>query len=204
MARAALRRRLSWKVATVTAVAEETRNVRTLVLDVPDWPEHRAGQHYVVRITADDGMQASRSYSVASAPEPGGPGTHVELTVERLEDGEVSPYLTDELRAGDQIEVRGPIGGYFVWEPAHGGPLLLVAGGSGIVPLMSMLRHRRRRDLGVPLALVVSVRSPEDLFYAGEYGPETTVVYTRSAPPGHARPPGRLDAAVRVERFGPS
>src|SRR5512140_640214 len=120
--------RLDWRTATVRENREETAHARTIVFDVPDWPGHRAGQHVDIRLTAEDGYQAERSYSIASAPR----GTEVELTVERLDDGEVSPYLTDELRPGDEIELRGPVGGYFAWEPAQGGPLLLVAGGSGI------------------------------------------------------------------------
>ena len=138
MARAAVRGRLTWQLAEVVDVIEETPRVKSLVLRAPGWPGHRAGQHVDVRLTAEDGYQAQRSYSIASAPD----GRQIELTVERLEDGEVSPYLTDELRQGDQIELRGPVGGYFVWEPGRGGPLLLVAGGSGVVPLMAMLRHR--------------------------------------------------------------
>ena len=197
--------RRQWQHGEVVEVRDETPRARTLRLWLPEGHPHVPGQHYVVRVTADDGMQASRSYSVASAPEPGGPGTHVELTVEHLEDGAVSPYLHDEVRVGDQIELRGPFGGWFVWRGDT--PALLVGGGSGVVPLMAMLRHRRRRELDVPLALVVSVRSREDLFYADEYGPETTVVYTRVAPAGSTRVPGRLDAAVLaplVNRLAPA
>ena len=129
---------ITWRLATVAGVVTETPRARTLVLDVPGWPRHRAGQHVDVRLTAEDGYQAQRSYSIASAPEDG----RLALTVERLDDGEVSPYLTDLLSVGDRLEIRGPIGGYFVWDVTLGGPLLLVAGGSGIVPLMAMLRHR--------------------------------------------------------------
>jgi ferredoxin-NADP reductase len=129
---------IAWRLATVRESRVETTRTRTLVLDVPGWPGHRAGQHVDVRLTAEDGYRAERSYSIASAPED----AHLALTIERLDDGEVSPYLADELRVGDTIELRGPIGGYFVWEVREGGPLLLVAGGSGIVPLMAMLRHR--------------------------------------------------------------
>ena len=136
MAGTAVLGRLTWRVAEVLDVVTETSRVKTIGFDVPGWPGHRAGQHVDVRLTAEDGYQAQRSYSIASAPD----GTRVELTVERIDDGEVSPYLTEELRAGDQIELRGPIGGYFVWEPEAGGPLLLVAGGSGVVPLMAMTR----------------------------------------------------------------
>src|SRR6478672_13044498 len=129
---------ITWRLASVASVVTETPRTRTLVLDVPGWSGHRAGQHVDLRLTAEDGYQAERSYSIASAPED----ARIALTVERLDDGEVSPYLTDVLRVGDRLELRGPIGGYFVWDVALGGPLVLVAGGSGIVPLMAMLRHR--------------------------------------------------------------
>src|SRR6516162_694219 len=138
MAGTALRGRLTWQVATVAALTRETASVCTIGLQPPDWPGHRAGQHVDVRLTAEDGYRAERSYSIASAPG----GTRVALTVQRLSGGEVSPYLTGELRPGDKIELRGPIGGYFVWGPSEGGPLMLVAGGSGIVPLMAMIRTR--------------------------------------------------------------
>jgi ferredoxin-NADP reductase len=137
VARAAVLGRLTWLVAEVAGLVSETPRVRTIVLDVPGWPGHRAGQHLDVRLTAEDGYQAQRSYSIASAPRQ-----PLAITVEELDDGEVSPYFTTELREGDEIEVRGPIGGYFVWEPGGEDPLLLVAGGSGIVPLMAMIRHR--------------------------------------------------------------
>src|ERR1700694_3347859 len=138
MARAAVLGRLTWQLGEVAEVIQETPRVSSLVLDVPEWPGHLAGQHVDVRLTAEDGYQTERSYSIASPPED----PRLALTVERLDDGEVSPYLSDELRSGDKLELRGPIGGYFVWDVATGGPLLLVAGGSGIVPLMAMLRHR--------------------------------------------------------------
>jgi ferredoxin-NADP reductase len=205
--------RREWQHGEVVEVRRETARARTVRLWLPQGHPHVPGQHYVVRVTADDGSQASRSYSVASAPEPGRPraeqGTHVELTVERLDDGVVSPYLHDEVAVGDAVELRGPFGGWFVWRGDT--PALLVGGGSGVVPLMSMLRHARGlAGIGrqvPPLAAVVSVRSPDELFYAGEYGPETTVVYTRQAPPGTARPPGRLDADVLeplVARLAPA
>jgi ferredoxin-NADP reductase len=143
---------------------DETAGVRSVVLDPPDWPGHRAGQHVDVRLTAEDGYQAQRSYSIASAPEDG----HVVLTVERLDDGEVSPYLVDELRPGDELELRGPIGGYFVWEAALGGPLLLFAGGSGIAPLRSMLRHRAAAGSSVPARLLYSARTLDDVIYRDE------------------------------------
>jgi ferredoxin-NADP reductase len=168
----------------------ENAHARTLRLRVPGWIPHLPGQHYVVRLTAEDGYTASRSYSVGSPPEDTGV---VELSVERLADGEVSPYLVDEVVAGDEVEVRGPVGGYFVWR--GDAPLLLVAGGSGVVPVMAMLRHRRLSLPDVPARLLFSVRTPEDLFYAGELGPETTVVHTRRTPPGATRPAGRITAA---------
>jgi ferredoxin-NADP reductase len=145
----------------VVEMVDETARVKSIVLDVPDWPGHRAGQHVDVRLTAEDGYQAQRSYSVASAPED----DNVVLTVERLDDGEVSPYLTDELRPGDKLELRGPIGGYFVWQASLGGPLLLVAGGSGVVPLRAMLRHRAAVRSTVPTRLLYSSRSLGDVIY---------------------------------------
>jgi ferredoxin-NADP reductase len=164
MERAAVRRRLTWQVGTVTELVEETARTRSIVLDFPEWPGHRAGQHVDVRLTADDGYQAQRSYSIASAPED----THLVLTVERLDDGEVSPYLVDELRPRDALELRGPIGGYFVWEESLGGPLLLVAGGSGVVPLRAMLRHYRAVGSSLPLRLLYSARSLDDVIYRDE------------------------------------
>jgi ferredoxin-NADP reductase len=159
---------IAWRLATVSDVVQETSSVRTLVLDVPGWPGHRAGQHVDVRVTAEDGYQAQRSYSIASAPED----TRLALTIERLDDGEVSPYLTEVLRVGDRLEFRGPIGGYFVWEATLGGPLLLVGGGSGMVPLMAMLRHRAvasradaRARHKMPARLLYSSRRWEDVIY---------------------------------------
>src|SRR5256885_1424359 len=157
--------RLTWQLAELVEVVVETPGVKTLVFDVPGWPGHRAGQHVDVRLTAEDGYQAERSYSIASPPEE---VPRVTLTVERLDDGEVSPYLVDELRTGDQLELRGPIGGYFVWEASMGGPLLLVAGGSGIVPLMAMLRHRAAVGSSVPTRLLFSSRSFADVIYRDE------------------------------------
>ena len=156
--------RIAWRLAAVTDVIVETPRAKTLVLDVPGWPGHAAGQHVDVRLTAEDGYQAQRSYSIASAPED----ATLALTVERLEDGEVSPYLTDELGPGDELELRGPIGGYFVWRSQDGGPLLLVAGGSGLVPLMAMLRHRAARSSAVDTRLLVSARSSDDVLYRDE------------------------------------
>ena len=191
--------RLEWRVARVVEVRDETPRARTLVLDVPEWPGHRAGQHVDVRLVAEDGYQAQRSYSIASAPED----TDVALTVERLEDGEVSPYLCDVLRPGDGLEVRGPIGGYFVWEASSGGPILLVAGGSGIVPLMAMLRHHARVRAEVPVRLLYSVRTPDSVIYHAELERladprlvEVVLTYTRNAPPGWAGYGRRIDRAM--------
>ena len=180
---AAVPPRLDWRVATVVQVRDETPNARTVVLDVPQWPGHRAGQHVDVRLVAEDGYQAQRSYSIASAPED----ATVAVTVEQLDDGEVSPYLCGALRVGDGLEVRGPIGGYFVWDIAQGGPLLLVAGGSGVVPLMAMLRHHGVADpaarAGVSVRLLYSARTLDDVIYRAELErlaerPEVTVTFT--------------------------
>ena len=157
-------RRLSWHLAEVLEVVPETPRTKSLVLEVPSWKGHRAGQHVDIRLTAEDGYQAQRSYSIASAPED----ERLVLTVERLEDGEVSPYLTDVLAAGDRLELRGPIGGYFAWEANDGGPLFLVAGGSGVVPLMAMLRHRAAVSSDVPAKLLYSSRSYEEIIYREE------------------------------------
>jgi ferredoxin-NADP reductase len=164
MAGAAVPGRLNWQVAPVVELVDETARVRSIVLDPATWSGHRAGQHVDVRLTAEDGYQAQRSYSIASAPED----DRLRLTVERLEDGEVSPYLVDELRAGDELEFRGPVGGYFVWETRLGGPLLLVGGGSGVVPLRAMLRHHRASESAVPVRLLYSARSLEDVIYREE------------------------------------
>ena len=164
MARAAVLGRLSWQLATVSAFVDETKDVRSIVLEPPAWHGHCAGQHVDVRLTAEDGYQAQRSYSIASAPED----KDLVLTVERLDDGEVSPYLVDELRPGDQLELRGPVGGYFVWEEALGGPLVLVGGGSGVVPLRAMLRHHRAVGSTVPTRLLYSARRLENVIYREE------------------------------------
>lgn len=178
----------TWQDAVVVAVRQETPRLRTFRLRLPAPSHHRPGQHYVVRLTAPDGYTASRSYSVASAPDG---SAEIELTVERLPDGEVSGFLHDVAVPGDHLEVRGPIGGWFVWD--GDAPALLVGGGSGVVPLMSMLRHARRIGRPDLVRLVVSVRTPADLCYAGEIeGPTTTVVHSRLAPPGATRAPGRL------------
>jgi ferredoxin-NADP reductase len=183
---------------------EETARVRTLVLDVPEWPGHRAGQHLDIRLTAEDGYRAEREYSIASAP-----GEPVAITVERLDSGEVSPYLTDELRAGDVLELRGPIGGYFVWDPEDGGPLLLVAGGSGIVPLRAMLRHRHRHGSGVPVRLVYSSRSLEDVIYRDELDQPADSVevfntLTREQPSGWTGYARRVDTMLLEEVAWPA
>jgi ferredoxin-NADP reductase len=177
-----------WRDATVVAVHTETSRAKTFRLRLADPSGHLAGQHYVVRLTAPDGYTASRSYSVASPPDD---STEFDLTVERLDDGEVSTFLHDELRVGDELEVRGPIGGWFVWRGDE--PAVLVGGGSGLVPLMSMLRYARAIDRADLVRLVVSVRSADDLLYANEVvGPETSVIYTRDAPPSVTRPAGRI------------
>jgi ferredoxin-NADP reductase len=199
MAGTAVRGRLTWQTATVGPVTDETPTVRTLRLEVPDWPGHRAGQHVDIRLTADDGYQAERAYSIASAP-----GEPLTITVERLDDGEVSPYLTEEARPGDQLEVRGPIGGYFVWETGTGGPLLLAAGGSGVVPLRAIVRHRSRTGSTVPVKLLYSSRSFQDVIYSSELdfppdGVEVIHTLTRSQPPkwhGYAR---RVDQQMLTE-----
>src|SRR5215472_3232484 len=165
MERTTLLGRLTWQLGEVVATQVETVRAKSLTIALPQWTGHRPGQHVDVRLTAEDGYQAERSYSIASAPED---QRHLTITVERLEDGEVSPYLVDELRVGDQIELRGPIGGYFVWEPPLGGPLFLVAGGSGIVPLMAMLRHRQATGSTIPTRLLYSSRSYEEVIYRGE------------------------------------
>jgi ferredoxin-NADP reductase len=201
VARAAVLGRLNWLAADVAAVRPETARVKTLRLDVSGWPGHLAGQHVDVRLTAEDGYQAQRSYSIASAPD----GSQLELTVERLDDGEVSPYLTDELRPGDRIELRGPVGGYFVWDPARGGPLFLVAGGSGIVPLMAMIRARAIAGSDVPTVLLFSSRTWEDVIYRDELvrldGGRLRVVHTltRSHPEGWTGYARRVDRAMLAE-----
>ena len=204
MAGTAVRGRLTWQTATVGSITDETPQVRTLLLEVPDWAGHRAGQHVDVRLTADDGYQAERAYSIASAP-----GEPLAITVERLDDGEVSPYLTEEARTGDQLEVRGPVGGYFVWEPDTGGPLLLAAGGSGVVPLHAILRHRARTGSTVPVKLLYSSRSWEDVIYSSELdfpanGVEVIYTLTRSQPrawKGYAR---RVDEQMLAEVAWPA
>jgi ferredoxin-NADP reductase len=195
---------LTWQAATVSAVTRETASAVTIDLEPPDWPGHRAGQHLEVRLTAEDGYRAERQYSIASAP-----GEPVAITVERLEDGEVSPYLTEELRAGDELELRGPIGGYFVWEPSDGGPLLLLAAGSGVVPLRSILRHRRRTGSDVPARLLYSSRTLPDVIYRAELGQhhdslQVSYTLTRGQPPGWTGHTGRINQALLAELAWPA
>jgi ferredoxin-NADP reductase len=200
MARAAipgrLGGRLSWRVARLAEHRDETATARTLVFDVPGWPGHLAGQHVDVRLTAPDGYSTQRSYSL-SAPSA---GDRIEMTVQLVPDGEVSPYLTEVLIVGDAVEIRGPVGGWFAWRPAETQPVLLVAGGSGIVPLMAMVRARREAGSRTPFRLIYSVRTSEELYYADELrrpepGVDVTYVYTRKTPEGWPAPPGRLGIA---------
>ena len=153
---------ISWQLATVTAIRDETPTVRSLALNVPSWAGHRSGQHVDLRLTAEDGYSVERSYSIASEPER---GDEIDITVERIDGGEVSPFLHEVIAVGDRIELRGPIGGYFVWDASLGGPLLLVAGGSGVVPLMAMLRHRSQSGSGVPTRLLFSSREFEEIIF---------------------------------------
>jgi ferredoxin-NADP reductase len=198
---------LNWRVGSVVELRRETDRATSIVLRIPDWPGHRAGQHVDVRLTADDGYQAQRSYSIASAPEDDA----LVLTVERIEDGEVSSYLSDELRPGDELELRGPIGGYFVWEQALGGPLVLVAGGSGIAPLRAMLRHHRAAGSRIPVRLLYSARGESELIYLDELvdardGERIDVRFTltRDRPPdwrGYSR---RIDQELIAEVAWPA
>jgi ferredoxin-NADP reductase len=195
---------LAWQISTVTAIRAETPEVSSFTLQLPAWRPHRAGQHYDVRLTALDGYQAQRSYSIASPPSRSGA---VDLTIERIADGEVSPYFHDVVQVGDQVEVRGPIGGYFVWEPALGGPLLLVAGGSGVVPLMAMLRERASADSKPPAVLLSSSRTFEDVIYrdelaslaAADQGLRVIQTLTRSQPPGWTGYSRRIDRQMLGE-----
>jgi ferredoxin-NADP reductase len=207
VARAAVLGRLTWQAAQVLAVSDESATARTLVLDVPYWRGHQPGQHVDVRLTAPDGYRAQRSYSIASAW-PADEG-RVELTVQRLDDGEVSPYLTDTLEVGDQLEMRGPVGGWFVWRQAQPAPVLLVAGGSGVVPLMAMIRVRGAARGRQPFRLIYSVRTPVDACFADELrrrvrddpGLDVHYVYTRKTPDGWPSPPKRIDVAT-VNTYG--
>jgi ferredoxin-NADP reductase len=201
MARAAVPGRLNWLAGRLAGTRQETATARTLILDVPGWPGHLPGQHVDVRLTAEDGYSTERSYSIASAPD----GSRLELTIQRLEDGEVSPYLTEVLAPGDPLELRGPIGGYFAWRPppspSPARPVLLIGGGSGVVPLMAMVRTRAATGSTAPMRLIYSTRRPGTLLYSGELtglaasgdGPGVHIVYTRQTPPGWDGPAGRLD-----------
>ena len=198
-----------WHIGTVTALHNETVTARTITLEVPDWPGHVAGQHVDVRLTAPDGYSAVRSYSIASAPNP---ERRVELTVERLPDGEVSPYLTQEVAVSDRLELRGPIGGWFVWRTQQGEPIQLIAGGSGIVPLMAMVRARGAAGSTAPFRLLYSVREPGAVFYLDELQAfsdqdsslSVSYAYTRATPKGWPRPSGRIDAALIANTTWPS
>jgi ferredoxin-NADP reductase len=201
--------RLTWQLCEVAELVQETPRVKTLVLDAPEWQGHRAGQHVDVRLTAEDGYQAQRSYSIASAPEDG----RLLLTVEELPDGEVSPYLTEELVVGDKLELRGPIGGYFVWESREPGPALLVGGGSGVVPLMAMARHRAAAGSRAPMRLLYSSRTIDDVIYGSELaeldgrgdGFDVVHTLTREQPSGWMGYGRRVDAAMlREVAFPPS
>jgi ferredoxin-NADP reductase len=208
MARAAVLRRLTWQSATIAEIRVETDSARTIALDLPGWPGHLAGQHVDIRLTAENGYSAQRSYSVASAPG----NDRLEVTVQRVPDGEVSGYLVDVAQPGDTVEVRGPVGGYFTWEPSAKDPVLLLAGGSGIVPLMSMIRARAEAKSRVPFRLIYSARGPAEAIYADELrrrvrddaGLDVAYAYTRMVPEGWPRPPGRLDARLLTEAGWPA
>jgi ferredoxin-NADP reductase len=203
------RRPVVWRVGTVVALRDETPRAKTITLDVPDWRGHVAGQHVDVRLTAPDGYSAVRSYSIASAANS---EKQIELTVERLPDGEVSPYLTQELQVGDSLELRGPIGGWFVWRPAQTQPVQLIAGGSGIVPLMSMIRSRSAAHSTAPFRFLYSVREPQAVFYRDELQTlsaqdvtiSITYAYTRATPRNWPRPAGRIDATLIAETSWPA
>ena len=203
MARAAVLGRLTWQLGEVAELIQETPRVTSLVLEVPEWQGHLAGQHVDVRLTAEDGYQAQRSYSIASAPED----SRLMLTVERLDDGEVSPYLAGEVRAGDRVELRGPIGGYFVWQAGEASPLLLVAGGSGIVPLMAMIRHHASAGSSALVRLLYSSRSIDDVIYrdelatlsAGDRSLKVAQTLTRSQPHGWEGYARRIDGEMLAE-----
>jgi ferredoxin-NADP reductase len=196
-----------WHVGKVIALHDETASARTITLEVPDWPGHLAGQHVDVRLTAQDGYSAARSYSIASAPDQ----RRIEITIERLPDGEVSPYLTQQVVVGDRLELRGPIGGWFVWRPQQTEPVQLIAGGSGIVPLMAMLRARATAGSTAPFRLLYSVREPGAIFYRDELAKiadrDRTVniayTYTRAVPKDWPRPPGRIDGPLIASTVWP-
>ncbi|MGH8824913.1 MAG: ferredoxin reductase [Jiangellaceae bacterium] len=208
MARAAVLGRMSWRVATVVAMHDQTSTARSIVLDVPEWPGHDAGQHVDVRLTAPDGYSAVRSYSIASAVD----GQQIELGVERLPDGEVSPYLADDLVVGDVLEIRGPVGGWFVWRPDQPESVQLIAGGSGVVPLLAMARAHASVGSRAPIRLLYSVRDAASILYGAELdrlsrrggGLELTYAYTRLAPDGSLRRPGRIDKALVADVTWPA
>ncbi len=199
---------LAWQAGRVTAIRPETRQTKSFSFALPKWMAHRPGQHYDVRLTAPDGYQTERSYSIASPPERLG---EIDLTVERIPDGEVSPYLHDVLMPGDQLELRGPIGGYFVWEVSLGGPLLLIGGGSGVVPLMAMLRHRAAQHSTLPARILYSSRTAEDVIYRDELDGmaaadptfEPFYTFTRQPPPGWTGYRRRIDATMLAEVMRP-
>jgi ferredoxin-NADP reductase len=194
--RTALQRRLTWQLARVVEVVPQNARTKSIVLDAHGWPGHLPGQHVDVRLTAENGYQAQRSYSIASAPQD----PELVLTVERLDNGEVSPYLTDVLEPADELELRGPIGGYFVWREALGGPLQLVAGGSGVVPMRAMLRHHRTTASKTPVRLLYSARTRGDLIYRDELTDyETTITLTREQPPGWQGRTGRIGPDLLAE-----
>ena len=198
-----------WHVGKVVALHDETATARTITLEVPDWPGHAAGQHVDVRLTASDGYSAVRSYSIGSAPNS---EKRVELTVERLPNGEVSPYLTQEVALGDRLDLRGPIGGWFVWQPEQTEPIQLIAGGSGLVPLMAMIRSRALAGSTARFRLLYSVREPEAVFYRDElqavsdqdHSVGLTFAYTRATPKDWPRPRGRIDAALIANTSWPA
>jgi ferredoxin-NADP reductase len=198
-----------WRIGTVVALCDETATARTITLEVPEWPGHLAGQHIDVRLTAADGYSAVRSYSISSAPNS---EKRVEITVERLPNGEVSPYLTQQVAVDDRLELRGPIGGWFVWRTGQTEPVQLIAGGSGIVPLMAMIRSHRPATSTAPFRLLYSVREPGAVFYRDELQKRSendhwltlTYVYTRVTPKDWTRPPGRIDASLVAEVAWPS
>jgi len=180
-----------WQIGTVTHIKRETPRVKSFRIALPMWMPHLPGQHYDVRLTAPDGYRAQRSYSVASSPLDEG---QIELTIDRLEDGEVSPYFDDIVIEGDQVEVRGPFASYFVWRGES--PVLLIGGGSGVVPLMAILRHRRRGMPDVPMRLIYSVRTAEDVIYSGELGEDAVLTFTRDAPAGWTGHRGHIDGPL--------
>ena len=208
MAGAALPGRLNWLIAKAGEIVDETDRVRSIVLDCPGWPGHLPGQHIDIRLTAEDGYQAQRSYSISAPAE----GEQVVITVELVDDGEVSPFLIEDLRVGDQIEIRGPIGGYFVWEPSRGGPLQLLGGGSGVAPLMAMLRERVRSGSDVPVRYLSSARSYDDLIFRQELesitseAEEVEVLHalTRSQPPKWTGLTGRVNRVMLAQHVWPT